>query len=236
MKRFGAKSHYKPSKIRDVPPQQPFIQLSVKLLESTALRSLDRYGHLMLSRLQVEHCRHAGKENGWLAVTYNQFVEWGVPRRAIKPTINHLVRVGLLVVERRGRGHAGDGEPSLYRLTYLKSKFVPVAGSPYYLEPTNDWEKFETKTKASKPRRDKLRSVPPLEPRKNSFLGAINGTQPVPPLEPSAGAKPQNSVKPLGSNGGTALIHYGVLGAKVLPLRTPNGQRNNRCDRPARSR
>jgi hypothetical protein len=113
--------------------------------------------------------------------------------------------VGLLVVERRGRGHAGDGEPSLYRLTFLKSKCVPVAGSPYFLEPTNDWEKFETKTKASKPRRDRRRSVPPLEPRKNSFLGTPLGTQPVPPLEPSAGAKTQNCVRSLGSNGGTTI-------------------------------
>src|SRR6516162_33771 len=101
MTKFGAKSNFKSSKIRDVPPQESFIQLWVRLLESTALRSLDRYGHLMLLRLEVEHCRHAGKENGWLAVTYSQFVKWGVPRRAIKPTINHLVKVGLLVVERR---------------------------------------------------------------------------------------------------------------------------------------
>jgi hypothetical protein len=124
--------------------------------------------------------------------------------------------VGLLVVERRGRGHAGDGEPSLYRLTFLKSKCVPVAGSPYFLEPTNDWEKFETKTKASKPRRDRRRSVPPLEP--------------------SAGVKPRSSVKPLGSTVGTTLIHCGVLGAKVLPLRTPDDQRNPRGGKPARSR
>src|SRR5262249_54657671 len=134
MKKLGGKSNFKPSKIRDVAAGEPFIQLGVRLLESLALRSLDRYGHLMLLRLEVEHCRHAGKENGWLTVTYNQLVEWGVPRRAIKPTINRLERVGLLVVERRGRGHAGDGEPNLYRLTYLKSKFVPVAGAPCFLE------------------------------------------------------------------------------------------------------
>ena len=159
MKKFGARSNFKPSKIRDVPPHESFVQLWVKLLESTALRSLDRYGHLMLLRLEVEHCRHAGKENGYLVVTYDQFVEWGVPRRAIKQTIDRLVRVGLLVVEHRGRGHAGDGDPNLYRLTYLKSKSVPVAGSPYFLEPTNDWEKFEANANASHLQRDQPRWV-----------------------------------------------------------------------------
>jgi hypothetical protein len=169
MKKFGAKSNFKPSKIRDVPPGQPFIQLGVKLLESAALRSLDRYGYLMLLRLEVEHCRHAGKENGWLAVTYNQFVECGVPCRAIKATINRLVRVGLLVVERSGRGHAGDGEPNLYRLTYLKSKFVPVAGSPYFLEPTNDWEKFEAKPSGPSLARMRHAPLPAWNPKKTAF-------------------------------------------------------------------
>lgn len=94
----------------------------------------------MLLRFETEHCRNAGKENGYLIVTYDQFVEWGIPRRFIKPTIAELVNAKLLVVEHRGRGHGGRGDPSLYRITYLKSKFVPGVGSPYFLEPTNDWE------------------------------------------------------------------------------------------------
>ena len=60
MRKFGGNSNFKPSKIRDVPPQEAFIQRWVKLLESTGLRSLDRYGHLMLLRLEVEHCRLSG--------------------------------------------------------------------------------------------------------------------------------------------------------------------------------
>jgi hypothetical protein len=151
IKKFGAKSNFKPSKVRDVPPGQPFVQRSVELLESRAMRGLSRHAHRILLRFEVEHCRHAGKENGYLVVTYDQFVEWGVPRKFINPTIAELVTTGLLVVERKGRARAGDGQPSLYRITYLKSKFVPIAGSPYYLEPTNDWKKIETKPPATAP-------------------------------------------------------------------------------------
>jgi len=153
---FGDKSNFKPSKISDVPPNQPFVQHWVKLLESRAMRSLSRYGFVMLLRFEVEHCRHAGRENGYLAVTYDQFVEWGIPRHQIKPTITELVNAKLLVVERQGRAGQGNGRPSLYRLTYLKSKFVPIAGSPYYLEPSSDWQKLETAApERPKPRRGK---------------------------------------------------------------------------------
>jgi hypothetical protein len=170
MKKFGDRSNFKPSKISDVPPKQPFIQRWVGLLESLALRSLSRRGHLMLLRFEVEHCRNAGKENGYLVVTYDQFVEWGIPRRFIKRTIAELVYAKLLIIEHRGRGHGGRGDPSLYRLTYLKSKFVPAAGSPYFLEPTNDWEKLETApAKSLKPNGARFTRG---EPNKSVFLGS----------------------------------------------------------------
>jgi hypothetical protein len=173
MTKFGDRSNFKPSKISDVPPKQPFITRWVKLLESSALRSLSRYGHLMLNRFEVEHCRNAGKENGYLVVTYDQFVEWGIPRRFIKPTITELVNAKLLIIEHRGRGHGGRGDPSLYRLTYLKSKFVPAAGSPYFLEPTNDWEKLETGSPKSV--KSNGARFTHSEPNKSVFLGSRVG-------------------------------------------------------------
>jgi hypothetical protein len=54
-------------------------------------------------------------------------------------------------------------------------------------------------------------------------------------LEPSAGAKSQNSVTPLGSTVGTTLYTTVYRGAKVLPLRILDEQRNTRDDRPPRS-
>ena len=167
MKKFGHNSNFKPSKVFDVPPNQPFVARWVKLLESRTLRSLSRYGYLILLRFEVEHCRNAGKENGYLIVTYDQFVEWGIPRRFIKPTIGELVKAKLLVVEHRGRGYGGRGDPSLYRITYLKSKFVPAVGSPYFLEPTNDWEKLENApSKSPKSNNGRFRRS---EPNKSVF-------------------------------------------------------------------
>ena len=73
------KSSFKPSRVHDVPPGQPFVIRGVKLLESASLRSLSGYAFLMLNRFEVEHCRNAGKENGYLVVTYDQFVQMGHP-------------------------------------------------------------------------------------------------------------------------------------------------------------
>jgi hypothetical protein len=143
---------------------------SAKLLESRALRSLSRYARLMLDRFELEHCRHAGKENGYLVVTFNQFVEWGIARRFITRTITELEEAKLLVVEHRGHGMGGRGDPSLYRLTYLHSKFIPAAGSPYFVEPTNDWENFKPAPPKSANRN---RGKSSCEGQgKNSFLGS----------------------------------------------------------------
>jgi hypothetical protein len=176
MKKFGDGSNFKPSKVRDVPPGQPFVQKGVKLLESQAMRGLSRYAHLMLLRFEVEHCRHAGKENGYLIVTYDQFVEWGVPRKFIKATLGELETAGLLIVEHKGRARGGDGQPSLYRLTYLKSKHVPICGSPYYVEPSNDWKKIGAKRLRRAYDHDAAQ-FPPREPRKISFLSSHVGNR-----------------------------------------------------------
>jgi hypothetical protein len=104
------------------------------------MRSLSRHAFRAMLRLEAEHCNHAGKENGYLIVTYDQFVKWGIPRKWIKSALTELVNVRLLVIERQGRAAiGGDGFPTLYRLTYLKFKYEPITGSPRYYEPTNHW-------------------------------------------------------------------------------------------------
>jgi hypothetical protein len=129
----------------------------------------------MLLRFEVEHCRHAGKENGYLVVTYDQFIDWGIPRKFINPTIAELAKAGLLVVERKGWARGGKGQPSLYRLIYLKSKYVPISGSPYYLEPSNDWEKTDTNppTRAS----GATVQYPRREPKKIIFFSTPVGNR-----------------------------------------------------------
>ena len=81
-------------------------------------------------------------------------------RRLIRQTIAELEGTGLLVVEHRG----GKSDPALYRLTYLRSKCVPAVGAPYYVEPTNDWQKYEpipSKPKAKPNGRMNGSHVPP---------------------------------------------------------------------------
>ena len=97
--------------------------------------------------------------------------KWGIPRRFVNRTIAELVNAKLLIVEHRGRGLGGRGDPSLYRLTYLKSKFVPAAGAPYFLEPTNDWEKLEAApSKSLKPTGGRFTHS---EPKKSVSLGSL---------------------------------------------------------------
>jgi hypothetical protein len=70
--------------------------------------------------------------------------------QVIKPAIDEAVRLGLLVVE---PGHYRGGarrQPSRYRLMYLKWKFVPAVGAPYYLEPTHDWRNVKPEKSARK--------------------------------------------------------------------------------------
>jgi hypothetical protein len=203
--KFGNKSSFKPSKITNVPAGEAFIQHWKKLLESRAWRSLSRHAYLALWRLEAEHCNHAGKENGSLIVLYDQFEEWGIPRKWIKPTLTDLVNVGLLVIERQGiAARRGDGIPSLYRLTYLPSKHVPIAGSPYYLEPTNDWTVFENPNRSIPPRER------PAQSPKSVFSVTPVATEPVPLVGTERTGVEPNSADPLGTPCGNYYIHYGL--------------------------
>jgi hypothetical protein len=85
----------------------------------------------MLERLEIEHLRHGGFNNGELFVSYGQFVEAGMSRRSIKPTQQLGADLGLMeVIQNEG---AGDiRAPNAYRLTY-----VPAKGKK---NPSDDWK------------------------------------------------------------------------------------------------
>jgi hypothetical protein len=118
----------------------------------------------LLDRLEVEHMAHAGKENGFLAVSYDQLVEYGIGRRFIKAAIEEGEQLGLLEVTYRGC-YMGPlvGRPSTYRITYAYWKFQPAIGSPQYLGPTDEWRAFKGPKPKRRPRRRRanvLRLVP----------------------------------------------------------------------------
>jgi hypothetical protein len=62
----------------------PFVPHRLALLESYAWRALSREAHLALHRIEIEHLRHGGKENGALVVPYDHFLTYvGGNRRGI---------------------------------------------------------------------------------------------------------------------------------------------------------
>lgn len=109
---------------------EPFSKRTIRMLESPAYRVLSQAAHRVISRIEVELGKHAGKDNGKLPVTMDNFVEYGLHRHAISPAIRELEDLGFIQVIRGIAAMAGQRRPSLYRLTYLPS---------YGEEPSNEW-------------------------------------------------------------------------------------------------
>jgi hypothetical protein len=104
------------------PKGEPWVWQTSELLSSAAWRAIF---------LMVEHRAHAALENGNLAATYDQLVEWGIGRRFIRQATEEAEFLGLVRTERGGRW-AGTNAPSSYRLTFYAS----AGGTP----PTNEWK------------------------------------------------------------------------------------------------
>jgi len=110
-----------------------YVRHRLCLIESAAMAQLTLAAHRVLQRLEIELLRHAGKNNGALIVTYNDFVAFGVRRMSVAPAIRLLVKVGLVIITDRGWRAAEHGRPAKYRLTYL-----PAYGKPR----TDEWETY----------------------------------------------------------------------------------------------
>jgi hypothetical protein len=136
-----------------------WVHHTTELLNSPVWNALTLSAWRGLRLLEREHSRHAGRENGFLILTYKQWEEAGIKERFVKEAIDLLCEVGLVQVTRQGRY---PGILSMYRLTYLHWKFVPIAGLPYYLQPTNEWRNYKP-LPAPTPRKDtaKTESQPP---------------------------------------------------------------------------
>jgi hypothetical protein len=114
-----------------------FAWLSIGALESPAYRALSLSGHRILSRIQIEHAHHGGKENGDLPVTFMDFENYGIERHAIAPAIREVEALGFIRITQMGR--SGNGEwrrPNKFALTHLPTKDNP--------KPTEDWKRIKT--------------------------------------------------------------------------------------------
>jgi hypothetical protein len=131
-----------------------FTMRLIEMLRAPAMRVLSLTGRRILDRIEIEHARHGGRDNGKLPVTHADFREFGIDHDAIAPGIREVCALGFVKLTRRGfAGNAEHHCPSLFQLTYR-----PTDGA----EPTDEWraivttEQAETiaaQARANKPKR-----------------------------------------------------------------------------------
>ena len=85
-----------------------------------------------IERLEIEHLRHGGQNNGELFVSFRQFVDYGISRRSIAPVLKLGEDLGLLEIIRPNDSLSDIRSPHAYRLSYL-----PAKG---HKAPTDEWK------------------------------------------------------------------------------------------------
>ena len=112
--------------------------LSIEGIESPAYRALSLSALRVLARIQIEHARHGGKENGKLPVTFRDFHDYGIHWDAIAPAIRELGALGFIRITQYGvASNAEFRIPNMFALTHLPTEDGQVA-------PTNDWRRIKT--------------------------------------------------------------------------------------------
>src|SRR5690242_17325171 len=96
------KISFKEKHINRPPRGQPWVWHTAELMASAAWRGRSINCRRFIERLELEHMAHAGKENGRLGVSYDQFVEFGIGRRFIDDVIKEAEDRGLIEVTFRG--------------------------------------------------------------------------------------------------------------------------------------
>lgn len=115
-----------------------FSWLPVEMLESPAYRVMSLSARRVVDRIRIELAHHAGKDNGKLPVTFQNFQDYGVHRNAIAPAIREADALGVIRMTKYGvASNAEFRVPSLFALTHLPTSDDQVAA-------TNDWRRIKT--------------------------------------------------------------------------------------------
>jgi hypothetical protein len=163
-----------------------FIMRPWELYTSHSYRALNLYERRCLDRLELEHLKKAGKENGKLTVTYVDMRREGVGWKYAAASFRVLEALGL--IQRTQQGRAANGEfrlSNLWRITYL-----PTA--PSKKDQTHDWMKIQSAdeaeaiAQANRYRDQRNRRPPPRPPRPKRKLRAIAATAAAPASGPRA--------------------------------------------------
>jgi hypothetical protein len=119
-----------------------FVAHPREMRESPAWMALPDKARRVLDRLELEHMRHGGAENGSLPCTYSDFVKHGIRRASVALAIRQSVALGFLEITFRGGRAVSDYRtPSRYRLTYLNGRHTSAIR-------TDDWKRIATREDA----------------------------------------------------------------------------------------
>ncbi len=132
------------------PKGEPWVFLTVQMLESPACRSLSINARRALDRLEIEHSAHAGLENGELRVSARQFHEFGVTKDCLTNSIRELESKGFIEVQ-TGEAEGVLLPPFIFRLTFY--------GTPDR-NATNNWRHWRGEQWPSTPTPGDILDVP----------------------------------------------------------------------------
>jgi hypothetical protein len=119
-----------------------FASRPVELLGSFALRTLSRTEHLALIRIELELRQHAGRCNGNLIITKQQFTEFGVHRHLVAPALRALEALGIVMIKHGRGGNAEHRQPNRFMLNFL------CGAIDAHELITNSWKRFKTPEEA----------------------------------------------------------------------------------------
>ena len=121
-----------------------FASRPVELTASLAMRALTQSAHRALLRIEFELRQHAGRCNGKLIVTKQQFVEFGLSPRMVAPALRELEALEIIRIEHGRGGNAEHRQPNRFLLNYL------CGAVDAYEQITNTWKRFKTLEEAKK--------------------------------------------------------------------------------------
>jgi hypothetical protein len=111
--------------------------------ESPAWNALPENARRVLDRLELEHMRHGGSENGSLVCRYDDFELADIRRQSIALAIRQCVALGFIKITQQGRPGISDyRSPSKYRLTYVENRLGPNKKGAFLK--TDDWKRIKT--------------------------------------------------------------------------------------------
>jgi hypothetical protein len=118
------------------PDGASWIWWTQEMYESFAGRELFKHDAALslVHPIALEHLRHAGKENGRLKITYDDFQEWGISRARIGDAIAIAEVLGFSKRVKRGRASWEDQRES--------GEFALTWQSIDSELPTNDWKRI----------------------------------------------------------------------------------------------